>query len=122
MELLAVHIVVGIASLAAGAGAVLLARRAWLRVQVGLFALTTLSGILLAFATPQALGRICVSAVLFSSVTLVLSLTARRRMMANAALAYLDKKAYNDDRLSIKQNSSPEMRKWSKDYGSRTLG
>jgi hypothetical protein len=80
MELLVAHIVVGVGALAAGIGAAVLARKTWLQAQLGLFALTILSGGLLVLAAPHTLGRVCVSAALLSLVSLALSLTARRRL------------------------------------------
>lgn len=80
MEMLMIHIAVGIGAVTSGAGAVYLRRQSLLRAQLGLFALTIISGIALAAAAPSAVGRLCVSAAVLSAVCAALAVMARRRI------------------------------------------
>lgn len=76
--ILMLHIVFGMATLAAGLGALGLRNKELIRYQVTGFAGTVVSGVALAVVDPQVLTHVCLSGALFTIVSLALYFRAQQ--------------------------------------------
>lgn len=80
MIILMLHILLGVASLALGALALIKVSAKLLRVQVGAFAGTMATGVGLVLASPASLTHLCVSGVAFSAISIALLMMTRRQL------------------------------------------
>lgn len=80
MIILTLHILLGIASVALGAAALLKINAKLLRVQIGAFAGTITTGVGLVIINPASLIHLCVSGTVFSAVSIGLMLATRRQL------------------------------------------
>lgn len=77
-----IHIAVGILTVVLGAGALIGESQAALRAQLVSFIATIGTGFMLVFFQSASLAHLCVSGTLFSAVSLVLFVAARRKLGA----------------------------------------
>lgn len=80
MILLMVHILLGVASVTVGAVALAAKKSSLLKVQVGAFAGTLVSGIGLVIVNPSSLAHLCVSGAIFSAITIGLMIATHYRL------------------------------------------
>ena len=84
--ILMLHITVGVLSLILGLAAVIQVERRWLTAQIVSFVATILSGAMLLIQQPNTLAHLCVSGVVFSTLSIALMLLARRRLTYTASV------------------------------------
>ncbi len=87
MILLMVHILLGVASVSLGGVALATKSANLLKVQIGSFAGTIVSGIGLVLVNPSSLAHLCVSGAVFSAISIGLILATRRQLAAVASRA-----------------------------------
>lgn len=80
MILLMVHILLGVASIIVGAAALAAKKSTLLKVQIGTFAGTIMTGIGLVIVNPSSLAHLCVSGVVFSAISIGLIIATNRRL------------------------------------------
>ena len=77
------HILLGIATVAVGAVALLAQKKQYLNYQLAGFAATLLSGVVLVAMQPQVMAHLCVSGTMFSIVTIGLYVAGKRAIAAS---------------------------------------
>ncbi len=72
------HILYGITAIIFGVMAIIAAKKKYLQYQLGTFAATIVSGVVLVFMQPSTLTHLCVSGTVFTALSIVLYVGARR--------------------------------------------
>ena len=78
--ILMLHIIVGLTSLLFGALGVAKVTSSYLKLQVGSFGLTLVSGVVLVLMQPNTLLHLCISGAIFSTISIGLMLQTRRKI------------------------------------------